>query len=307
MATKATRSSRLWRVAARQHGVVARAQLLELGYTPSAIRHRIGTGRLHPLWRGVYVVGRPDVTRVGTWLAATLACGAGAVISHETAAALWGIRLDRGGAVDVTVPGNTYRRRPGIRVHRRSLPASEVTVHDNLPDATPVRTLIDLAARLPRGQLERAIDEADRLDLVDPEALRAAVEPRHPGKRGVRVLRETLDRRTFVLTDSELERLFLPIARRAGLPQPLTQQRVNGFRVDFYWPELGLVVETDGLRYHRTPAQQARDRVRDQRHLAAGLTPLRFTHAQIRYEPSFVETTLAEVGRRLAPGRRPAA
>ena len=112
-------------------------------------------------------------------------------------------------------------------------------------------------------------------------------------------LRETLDRRTLVLTDSELERRFLPIARRAGLPPPQTQSMVNGFRVDFSWPELGLVVETDGLRYHRTPAQQAADRVRDQAHTAAGLTPLRFTHAQVAYAPGHVELTLRATAARL--------
>jgi very-short-patch-repair endonuclease len=119
---------------------------------------------------------------------------------------------------------------------------------------------------------------------------------RRPGER---LLRETLDRRTFTLTDSELERRFLPIARRAGLPVPRTGSVINGFKVDFYWPDLGLIVETDGLRYHRTPAQQARDRVRDQAHTAAGFTPLRFTRAQVRFEPADVEATLAAVARRL--------
>ena len=102
-----------------------------------------------------------------------------------------------------------------------------------------------------------------------------------------------------MLTESELEQLFLPIARRAGLGLPITRALVNGFKVDFYWPELGLVVETDGLRYHRTPAQQARDRIRDQTHSAAGLTPLRFTHAQVRFETEYVEATVAKVARRL--------
>lgn len=106
-----------------------------------------------------------------------------------------------------------------------------------------------------------------------------------------------MDKATFVLTDSELERYFLPIARRAGLGRPLTQARVNGFDVDFYWPELGLVVETDGLRYHRTPSQQARDRVRDQTHTAAGLVPLRFTHWQVRHERRRVQETLEAVAR----------
>jgi very-short-patch-repair endonuclease len=134
--------------------------------------------------------------------------------------------------------------------------------------------------------------------VIHPETLRKALDHMR-GRQGVAILRETLDRRTFVLTDSELERRFLPIARRAGLPAPETQRMVNGFRVDFYWPELGLIVETDGLRYHRTPAQQAADRVRDQAHAAAGLTPLRFTHAQVRYERRHVEETLRTICQRL--------
>jgi uncharacterized protein DUF559 len=108
-----------------------------------------------------------------------------------------------------------------------------------------------------------------------------------------------LDRRTFTLTESELERRFLPIVRGAGLPPPEAGRWVNGFKVDFFWPEFGLVVETDGLRYHRTPAQQAKDRIRDQAHTAAGLTPLRFTRAQVRFQPDQVLRTLAMVARRL--------
>jgi len=146
--------------------------------------------------------------------------------------------------------------------------------------------------------LERAIDEADRLDLVDPESLRSALES-YAGRRGVGRLRALLDRRIFRLTDSHLERLFLPLVAQAGLPAPLTRRRVNGFRVDFFWADLRLVVETDGLRYHRTPAQQTRDRQRDQAHLAAGFTPLRFTHAQVRYDPDHVRATLRAFARRL--------
>ncbi len=112
-----------------------------------------------------------------------------------------------------------------------------------------------------------------------------------------------LDCRTFTLTDSRLERLLLPLARSAGLSRPQTGAVVNGFRVDFYWPDIGLIVETDGLRYHRTPAQQARDRVRDQVHAAAGLTTLRFTHAQVAFDPGHVEATLTAVSRRLQTNR----
>jgi very-short-patch-repair endonuclease len=143
-------------------------------------------------------------------------------------------------------------------------------------------------------EVEAAVNEADRQGLITPDGLRAelAQTPRRPG---VRLLRNALDRRTFRLTDSALERRFLALVRVAGLPLPETGRRVNGFKVDFFWPELGLIVETDGLRYHRTPAQQARDRLRDQAHSAMGLTPLRFTHAQVRFEPDHVAATLSAV------------
>ncbi len=162
-----------------------------------------------------------------------------------------------------------------------------------------VQTLVDLATGLSDPRLERAVNEADRLDLIDPDALRAALDY-HRGRGGVARLRSILDRRVFRLTDSELERRFLALIGRAGLPMPLTRQRLNGFTVDFHWPDLGLVVETDGLRYHRTPAQQARDRRRDQAHAVAGLLALRFTHEQVRHEPDKVIATLSAAVARLS-------
>jgi hypothetical protein len=156
-----------------------------------------------------------------------------------------------------------------------------------------------MALRLDRRGTERMINEADKYDLVHPPRLRMALE-RRAGEPGVARLRHILDRRTFRLTKEELERRFLPLAHKAGIPVPLTGHVVNGFEVDFYWPDLGLVVETDGLRYHRTPAEQARDRLRDQAHTAAGLTQLRFTHEQVRYEPEYVTRILAQTARRLA-------
>jgi very-short-patch-repair endonuclease len=279
--------------------VVARAQLIELGLGPKAIEHRVARARLHRVRRGVYAVGRPQVSRHGTWMAAVLSCGPGAVLSHASAAALWGIRERRGGRIEVSVRLGTDRRQRGIVVHRRrALTGADVTRRHGIPVTTPVRTLVDLATRLNRDQLEGAINEADKLDLVDPEALRRALDGL-AGKAGVAILRVTLDRRTLTMTDSELERRFLPIAGKAGLPLPQTQRWVNGFRVDFFWPELGLVVETDGLTYHRTPAQQGRDRVRDQAHAAAGLTPLRFTRAQVAFEADHVRATLRAVAARL--------
>jgi hypothetical protein len=177
------------------------------------------------------------VTRRGEWMAAVLSCGPGACLSHGTAAALWGIRQERASRIHLTTPAESDRRQPGIVAHRRStVDRSDITRHDHIPVTTPVRTLIDLALVLPREALEAAVNEADKLELVDPERLRAALEDR-AGQHGVPALRELLDRRIFVLTRSALERMFLPIARLAGLPRPLTGRRVNGFEVDFHWPD----------------------------------------------------------------------
>ena len=299
-------SRRAWTLARRQHDVVARVQLLALGFTPAAIEHRLATGRLHALWRGVYAVGRPNVTRYGRWMAAVLACGDGAALSHRSAAALYELTTAADSVIDVSVPAGVRRRQPGIAAHRRG--AAEITLYHRIPVTTPALPLIDLATLLQSDRLEAAVNEADEHDLIDPESLRRTLDD-HAGRPGVAALRRLIDRRTFVLTDSELERRLLPIARRAGLPKPETGRKVHGFRADFFWPDLGLVVETDGLRYHRTPAQQARDRLRDQTHAAAGLTPLRFTHAQVRFEPAHVQATLAAVARRLraAASRPPSA
>jgi hypothetical protein len=232
-------------------------------------------------------------------MAAVLACAPVAVLSHQSAAALWGIHNERRGDIHVSVPRWTGHRQAGILAHRRkTLRTKDVTRRHNIPVTAPILTLIDLATCIPAGPLEAAINEADKLDRVDPLTLRLALD-QHRGRRGTRPLRAILDRGTFVLTDSQLERYFLPIAARAGLPVPQTQRHVNGFRVDFYWPDLGLVVETDGLRYHRTAQEQARDRLRDQAHTAAGLTHLRFPHWQVRHDPKHVERTLRTVARRL--------
>ena len=226
------------------------------------------------------------MTFEGRWTAAVLVAGDEAVLSHVTAAMLWGIVPVAGGAVDVSVPANSNRARGlgGIRAHRRrALRAEDVTDHRGVRVTKPGLTIVDLSTQVEVGRVERAINEADVLELIDPETLRAELDrmSRRPGIAAVNAL---LDRYTFRLTRSELERLFIPIALRAGLPLPLTLARVNGFEVDFHWPDLALVVETDGLRYHRTAARQARDAYRDQIHLAAGITPLRYTHWQVARE-----------------------
>ena len=173
-----------------------------------------------------------------------------------------------------------------------------IGVSDRIPVTSPAQTLIDLAVRHDRMTVERMVDEADRLDLITPPKLRAALVE-HRGERGVARLGAWLDRRTFRLTRSRLERFFLPIASQAGLPVPETKVWVNGFEVDFHWPALRLIVETDSLRHHRTPAQQTRDHRRDQAHAVAGFISLRFTHEQVRYEPEHVRAVLGDVARRL--------
>jgi len=233
-------------------------------------------------------------------MAAVLVCGDRAVLSHSSAAALWRIGFEQRNVIELSLPSPFQKRHPELRIHRRpSLVTRDLTREYGIPVTTPVQTLIDMSLRLDRSGVERMINEADKYNLVHPPQLREALDER-AGEPGAAKLRFILDRRTFRLTKEELERRFLPLARQAGLPTPLTGQFVNEFEVDFYWPDLGLVIETDGLRYHRTPAEQARDRLRDQAHTAAGLTPLRFTHEQVRYEPDHVLAVLRATGGRLA-------
>jgi very-short-patch-repair endonuclease len=163
-----------------------------------------------------------------------------------------------------------------------------------IPVTGPVQTLIDVATELRPMRLERAVNEADKLDLVDPETLRKALDG-YVGMPGVKTLRTMLDRHTFRLSDSDLEVLFRPLALAAGFPQPLTRHRVLGHETDFFFPDHDLIVETDGLRYHRTAAQQARAVKRDQKHVAAGFRVLRFTHWQIAHAAGEVTDVLRRV------------
>ena len=280
----------------RQNGVISRPQLLGLGLSRHAIEHSVESGRLFPTWPGVYAIGTPDLSRRGIWMAAVLSCGGGAALSHADAAALWQLGKSRARQIEVSVPLTMHPRGRGIRVHRRT--GFEVTRRHNIPITTPACTIVDLAPRLSRDGLEEMIGQADLLGLISPVALRI-VAGRYRNRPGAPRVIATLDRRAFRLTRSKLERLFIPIAVRAGYPVPLTRQWVNGYEVDFYWPDRGLVVETDGLTYHRTAAQQAEDLVRDQTHFASDLTPLRFSHEQVAYEPEYVERTLVAARRRL--------
>jgi very-short-patch-repair endonuclease len=300
--------ARLLELAAKQHGAVARRQLLAIGYTRSAIEAALAGGRLHRTeWRGVYAVGRPDLTRHGRLTSAVLSCGPEAVLSHASAGDLWGIRPRRGREVHVSVPaGGQRRRRRGVVVHRRSLSRRDMTRTWGIPVTTPIRTLLDLAAATrDRHRVERDIDQAHARNLLKVEALVREIDAAR-GQPGAPLMRAIVDRDLFVLTDSELERLFVPIARRAGLERPHSQVRVNGHRVDFHFPSIDLVVECDSLRYHRTAFEQRQDRLRDQAHDAAGTPYTRYTHWQIAKEARYVERHLVKVAARLRPpARRP--
>lgn len=226
-------------------------------------------------------------------MAAVLAGGEGGALGHRSAAALWEIG-EEGGWIDITVRRRCELRSPGVRFRGRpSLAPAAFVLREDIPVTSPSQTLVDLATELDPVALERAVNDADKRNLIDPEALREDL-PRFDGTPGVRPLRHLLDRLFFRLSDSDLEIYFRRIVRVARLPIPLTKQRVNRFEVDFFWPQLGLVVETDGLRYHRTPSAQLRDARRDRAHVMAGMTPLRFTHYEVRYEASRVRAELVK-------------
>jgi very-short-patch-repair endonuclease len=243
---------------------------------------------------GVYAVGWPALNQKRRWMAAVLAGGEGAALSHRSAASIWEIGKGEGGRIDVSVRRRCELRRSGVRFHGRpSLRAEDILRRDDIPTTSPSRTLLDLAAELDPVPLERAVNEADKRGLIDPETLREQLG-RFSGQPGVCPLRLLLDKLFFQLSDSDLEIYFRRIVKAAQLPTPMSKQRVNRFEVDFFWPELGLVVETDGLRYHRTPSTQTRDARRDRAHIMAGMTPLRFTHYEVRYEPSRVRAALSK-------------
>lgn len=241
-------------------------------------------------------------------MAAVLASGGPgkAALSYSSAAALFKIGVEQASGIEVTRISPDPVRVPGVRVHRRpALKDGWWGVYDGIPVTSPVQTLIDLATRHGTPAIERSINEADKLGLVRTDDLREELDG-HGGEPGVAKLRRIIDMRTFRYTRTELERAFLPLVREAGLPVPQTSVYVTGHEVDFYFPDLGLVIETDGLTYHRTPAEQAKDRERDQDHSAAGRFPLRFTHGQIKYEPDHVVRTLrATAAWRLPIGSEP--
>ena len=281
-------------LAHEQHGVVGRRQLIAEGVNPGAVDRRRRAGRLIPLHRGVFAVGHVRLRREGWWLAAVLACGEGAALSHFAAAALWGMLPPRE-RIDVTTPARGGRaKRHGIVLHRvRSLPDDEVVVLHGIRVTTVARTLLDLAALLDAHELEQAIHHADRSHRYDGRAVRAvlAVHPTRPGAPRLTALLDRLEGVGAQATRSRLEVAFLRLCDGHSLPRPVANARVHGFEVDFHWPGTNLVVETDGS-HHRMPEQRERDHEKRLALEAAGLRVVTLTYRQVKRSPAQVATAL---------------
>jgi very-short-patch-repair endonuclease len=294
---------RLAALADRQYGVVTRAQLRRLGIGDTGIRERVRTHRLRRLHRGVYALGHTALRPEAYWLAAVLACGDGAVLSHVSAAEHWNVWRSATARIDVTVPSRAGRpRRSGIRIHRsRRLGPKDVTVHEGIPVTTLARTLIDLADVLPKQVLKRAIDEADYHRLLDMTSLLAAVH-RNPGRRGAKVV--ALAQAPPERTRSGFERRFLAAIERHGLPRPKVAVPVEGYEADFLWPEARLVVETDGFGAHGTRRAFEHDRRRDRLLARAGYRTVRLTELALRDEEAEVVAALRDLLTRAPAGAR---
>ncbi len=292
---------RIAALATHQHGVVATRQLVALGLTRRAVSHRADAGRLHVLHRGVYAVGHAEISHLGRWMAAVLACGDRAALSHRSAAALWGIRANTAERTDVIVPtpgGRAARDR--LRIHRcPTLGADEVTVRERIPVTIPARTVLDVAATLTPRQLERLLDQVEMERVTDYRAL-GAIASAHPNHRGSRRLRATLATHLAgsTLTRSDLESRYLAICRAHGLPAPRVNVRIGEHTVDFLFPDRRLIVEIDSWTYHRTRARSTRIAARRD-HLTAGYRTLRFTDRQLESESTRVaQTTSTALHRR---------
>jgi very-short-patch-repair endonuclease len=269
---KSGRDAAIARIAAKQHGVVTAAQLRAVGLLPSRVADRLTAGRLHRIHRGVYAVGHPNISYAGRWMAAVLACGEGAVLSHRSAAALW--RIGPGTQLtEVTLPSSSGRAaRQGIRLHRSlTLSPADVTRRAGIPVTKPARTLTDLRRVLPSREFVAALRQAEYLRLP----LDDRVAPDH--------------------TRSELEARFLVVCRRHRLPQPEVNVQLDRFLVDFLWRDQRLVVEVDGWVSHRMRSAFEEDRARDVRLNLLGFTVLRFTWRQIEDDPRRVARMVRDV------------
>lgn len=281
-------------IAGRQLGVVTSWQLQALGRNRAAIARRVRGGALHRIHRGVFLVGHAVEVPGARKLAGVLACGEGALVSHRSAAVLWGLTVGPGAEVEVSVVARNCRPRPGLRVHRLSrLDVRDCAAKDGIPVTSPARTLVDLAASAPPEELERAVAEARARRLVTERQVADALD-RAGNRAGVAALRAILRHQGGPrLTRSEAERRLLRLIRAAQLPKPASNSRVAGFEVDFMWPEVRLIVEVDGFAYHGHRRAFERDRRRDMLLRDAGYEVIRVTWRQIVDEPLLVIAHIA--------------
>lgn len=285
---RAARERRLADLASRQYGVVGRWQLVEQGFGDEGIELALAAGRLHQLHRGVYAVGHRLVPKRGKWLAAVLAMGPGAFLSHESAAALWGLAGDRP-RVNVNAPQGRQVRsgRKGIKVHRCKFRPEEVTARDGIPVSTVARTLFDLAEGAQHHRLVSAWEEASRLRLLRlPEV--AQVYECGLGRRRARgrIKPFLIAAQRYVEdTASPLEDRFAAFVLAYRLPPPQTNVLVDGAEVDVLWPAGRLIVELDSWEFHAHRAAFEEDRDRDTEHLISGYRTVRVTHRRLSEEP----------------------
>jgi very-short-patch-repair endonuclease len=280
-------------LAERQYGVVSRHQLLSLGFSRREIEARVNAHRLNPLHPGVYAVGHRVIPREGRWIAAVLAAGPGAVLSHWSAAALWMIRPNSRSIIDVTTPRKN-RSWKGIRRHHSPLPADERTLKEGIPVTTVPRTILDLAATESTDTVENLLRESEYLRLTDRLSLPDLLQ-RYPGKRGTRKLSIALDRlkeEPEGRKRSKLEERFAPFLRQHHLSLPRFNDWIvlgdKRFQVDCYWPEVRQIVELDGWQGHGTKSAFREDRARDRRLIAAGYSVAHITWNQLDDEPEAV-------------------
>ena len=279
-------------LAERQHGVVARRQLLGIGMGRRAIGGRLARGTLHEVHRGVYAVGRRGLTMRGRWMAAVLAAGSDSVLSHRSAGRLWGLLSAASGPIEITRPGGLHARRPGISGHESTLAADEVARVDRIPVTSSVRTLLDLAAVLSMRQLERAMNEAEVRRLLDGVSLPQLLA-RHQGRRGAANLRALLHAdRPAGVTRNDFEEAFVALIDASDLPRPRLNAdlalRGRFFEIDCLWDSARLAVELDGRAVHGGNRAFETDRQRDRILLAEGWRVTRVTWRQLRDEPEAV-------------------
>jgi hypothetical protein len=277
-------------LATKQHGVISRQQLNGLGVQRGAISHRIKQGRLHPIHTGVYLLGHRRLSQRGLWLAAVLACGEGALLSHGSAAALWGLVRSKG-PVDVTSShGRTGRE--GIRLHQARILPDERAERDRIPVTSVARTIFDYAEVVDERRLERAWEETDRLNLLRLQEVERVCE-RGRGRRSLKPIHRLLaEALAPTQTRSPLEDRFAAFCREHGLPPPATNVLVLGREVDVLWPKEQLVVELDGFAFHRHRAAFERDRTRDAALQATGYRVIRLTHRRLKDAPAAVANEL---------------